>query len=697
MLLPELPAETLLPIFETFVDPEDAFFLRLACRALRPVATTAFLSWVSRALLEERDARKAYDALVKIRLSSEKRAGYGLMSVEAIAGVVRLSGAADPESRTLVELAWHVVRRPEMHWDGEPCQVFAGLRLPAPALGRLLDAGTVPHLVNADEDGIYQVGYFVQKIGFPRAELPDLVLGLVALRVEQRWAALCMAEQWTGLQLWEANAARLVSDSYVSLMDYGPEELAPLFAAVRPGARKVLDVLEGLATELFQINYLEPDEAAKLVSTILEPHWKRAIDLSAAQDLTETGRYLSKVFHDNFPINAASKFLLDSVERGASYKPHGAEALGFLIASLRSAHSDKEWLIPLASWLARERETIVRFALGMVLFRNMTWRSEGRRDIEFIPVEQALPMLGRVAEEAVRMLGHLKLPRFHDSNWEYRFRELDELLDEAANGIEGRWEFLICSASGAPEQEDGSESIAHSLSIGAAMRGKTRGQGSKPNPPPRRRHRARRNGPNRALQDSMASEESFFLSEPEWLALFPAKPPPGRGGAVPGTTAPPAASRIPAPRAIAPPGARADALVVGAAMVVPLWLLGGEDLYGRTQLIAGSVAVVLSAALEFALITWRPAFRAAFAPGDDWSGHPLAVLVRWSELATWSGDRPNTVDEEVADKAAADPDRAVGRDFLLSHDKDDPHCPCPLPTCAGALAGRAAVFRALET
>ncbi|KAI9024255.1 hypothetical protein DFJ74DRAFT_705969 [Hyaloraphidium curvatum] len=107
MLFHELPAEALLHLIQTFLGPEDAFFLRLACSALRPVATAAFPSWVSRALLEERDARKAYDA-------STERFGYKVMSPEAMGGVVRAGGAADPECRVLIEMCWHVLRRPEL-------------------------------------------------------------------------------------------------------------------------------------------------------------------------------------------------------------------------------------------------------------------------------------------------------------------------------------------------------------------------------------------------------------------------------------------------------------------------------------------------------------------------------------------------------------------------------------------------------
>jgi hypothetical protein len=114
------------------------------------------------------------------------------------------------------------------------------------------------------------------------------------------------------------------------------------------------------------------------------------------------------------------------------------------------------------------------------------------------------------------------------------------------------------------------------------------------------------------------------------------------------------------------------------AMLAPLWILSSEQ-FGRTQLIAGTVGLIIGLVFEFLTVLWRPAFRSGsnFGLGKDWSAHPLAPLVRWSEDV----------------RSGAPVNEANG---LLTHIEGDEYCPCALPSCAGKLGERAAVFKILE-
>ncbi|KAI9026013.1 hypothetical protein DFJ74DRAFT_663011 [Hyaloraphidium curvatum] len=70
-------------------------------------------------------------------------------------------------------------------------------------------------------------------------------------------------------------------------------------------------------------------------------------------------------------------------------------------------------------------------------------------------------------------------------------------------------------------------------------------------------------------------------------------------------------------------------------------------------------------------------------PEPDYAAHPLAVLVRWSQLVE-------------LDSAGADREPRGDVSPLLRHDEADPLCPCAAGTCAGSLVRSVPVLSLLE-
>ncbi|KAI9021308.1 hypothetical protein DFJ74DRAFT_672546 [Hyaloraphidium curvatum] len=219
---------------------------------------------------------------------------------------------------------------------------------------------------------------------------------------------------------------------------------------------------------------------------------------------------------------------------------------------------------------------------------------------------------------------------------------------------------------------------------------------------------------------------SLAFSPEEWLALFPAAPPPGpdafrrAASSVPPPDADPADEARQAspltPRSfiaalsfcrpaalifratlfVRPAVARFNALYLLVslplpALIPPLWLLND----GRFAVVPLTVATVLRAVswmtISFGLPAVEVVLKARLARAGEkeenpkgstvLDGHPWAVFARWKQLAGPDGP---------CKKSAPSPDSTAGRSRLLCHKDRDPLCPCPRPSCAGSLAGAAA-------
>ncbi|KAI9030196.1 hypothetical protein DFJ74DRAFT_463139 [Hyaloraphidium curvatum] len=113
-----------------------------------------------------------------------------------------------------------------------------------------------------------------------------------------------------------------------------------------------------------------------------------------------------------------------------------------------------------------------------------------------------------------------------------------------------------------------------------------------------------------------------------------------------------------------------------------MWVWGGDvtgDAFGRRQMVAGTVAVILT----YLVGALGPLLLVARTPGtgmgypSDLDLHAWAGIARWLQLVSRAGDA-----------------EAGTASQLVAHDADDPSCPCGLPECAGKLPRSAAWIQA---
>ncbi|KAI9013551.1 hypothetical protein DFJ74DRAFT_710007 [Hyaloraphidium curvatum] len=195
------------------------------------------------------------------------------------------------------------------------------------------------------------------------------------------------------------------------------------------------------------------------------------------------------------------------------------------------------------------------------------------------------------------------------------------------------------------------------------------------------------------------------FSAPEMLALFPAplRPPPGLLSPAPPDDAladaraadpltrsalldalrpwPLLHAEVRAQQLLLPVAARFPLLSLaanacGLAMLAPQWVFA--DRLGRfspAELGFGTAVTAAFAVWLLGVTVFLPlrVYRARFAPAADLSGHPWAVVARWSQLCASLPHSP-----------------------LLRHDPADDLCPCAAEACAGKLPGRAAALRMTE-
>ncbi|KAI9022114.1 hypothetical protein DFJ74DRAFT_723253 [Hyaloraphidium curvatum] len=174
---------------------------------------------------------------------------------------------------------------------------------------------------------------------------------------------------------------------------------------------------------------------------------------------------------------------------------------------------------------------------------------------------------------------------------------------------------------------------------------------------------------------------SSGLSEAEWLCLFPAH------GKVPDALSgqPPPPDRAAAPRKLRPLSESSMSSVLRAANapLALLFRLQRKFAHGARYLFE-----VMSLLFLVGIGIWASFW---ILPLDS---HALAGLVRWLELCWEKQGDGVAVQSDDVENGHADSRGPPG--VLLAHDDSDPLCPCPLPSCAGYVARRAAVLRILE-
>ncbi|KAI9012338.1 hypothetical protein DFJ74DRAFT_734259 [Hyaloraphidium curvatum] len=215
----------------------------------------------------------------------------------------------------------------------------------------------------------------------------------------------------------------------------------------------------------------------------------------------------------------------------------------------------------------------------------------------------------------------------------------------------------------------------------------------------------------------------FSFNAAEWIALFPA-PVPAGAGPVPGC--PPrardafAAVRGPLARdallrglrplsrplqlaaaaqlRIEPWARRANLRLLAMALFAfalfgAVWALDGGR-FGRTQLIAGTVAALFAVGLPLIMATtagYRKSVTVTHSGAGDASADlnrfSMAGAVRWAQLCGIGGGGEGGAE---AGKLVQVPS------LLVQHDPEDRLCPCALPGCAGGLPAAAGRVRIAE-